>query len=174
MVAGIGYALKARSLAVPKGTQEFVEGRGIAYIAADGSYSAQFPVEPTVQDAPMQVESVTVNVSSASVSTNDYEMAAASMSIPGVAVPTDRIDTVLEQSLQGGVQRADAEVISKKRITRGGLPALDAKLKAPDGYGARALVMLSGSRLYLLFVHSKTGSDRLFKAFDESFVVSPA
>jgi hypothetical protein len=174
MVFGIGYAVKARSLAVPEGTKAFVEGNGIVFTAADGSYSAEFPIEPTVEEAPMTVESVTVNVSAASVTTNDYEMAAASMSLRGVKVPKDRVDELLEESLQGGVQRSDAEVVSKERITRGGLPAIDAKLKAPDGYGARALVVLSGSRLYLLFVHAKTGSDRLFNAFNESFVVSPA
>ena len=48
---------------------------------------------------------------------------------------------------------------------------IDAKMKAPDGYEARALVMLSSSHLYVLFVHSKTGTDTLFDAFDASFVV---
>ena len=43
---------------------------------------------------------------------------------------------------------------------------MTAKFKAPDGYTAHVLVMLSGSRLYMLFVHAKNGTDKLFKALD--------
>ncbi len=32
--------------------------------------------------------------------------------------------------------------------------------------------MLAGSRLYVLFVHAKTGTDKLFHTLDASFVPS--
>jgi hypothetical protein len=172
LLAGAGYALHARSNALPSGTSAFVEGDGIVFSSPDGSYAAQFPEEPVVDSQPMTIESVTVSVSSATVRTDDYELAAASMTLP-VSPPADEVNRLLEASLDGGAQRADADVVSRKRVTRGGLPGIDAKLKAPDGYEARALVMLSSSHLYVLFVHSKTGTDELFDAFDASFVVQP-
>jgi hypothetical protein len=77
---------------------------------------------------------------------------------------------VLDGALNGGLTSANGKLVSKQRIDRGGLPANDATFKAPDGYSARVLVMLAGSRLYVLFVHAKSGTDKLFRALDASFV----
>ncbi len=154
---------------MPAGTSEFAAGKGIDYTSPDRSYTARFPKAPVESQQPVTVGSVTATVTAAIVSTDDYELGTGTILMP-VAIPSDRIDGVLEGSLNGGISNANGELVSKERIERGGLPAITAKFKAPDGYSAHVLVMLSGSRLYMVFVHAKNGTDKLFKALDASFV----
>ena len=49
---------------------------------------------------------------------------------------------------------------------------MEATFKAPDGYGARMLVLSFDAKMYVLFVHAKTGVDRLYNALDKSFTVT--
>ena len=165
----IGYMVKSRGSAVPAGTSAFVAGHGVDYSPADGSYTTSFPEQPVVQSSPVTVGDYSMTISMASVSKNDYEMATASMQLPA-RVPADRVDELLDDSLKGGIDEANGTLVSKQYITRGGLPAIDAKLKAPDGYSAHVLVLLGGDKLYVLLVHAKTGTDRLYRALDASFV----
>jgi hypothetical protein len=169
VLGGAGYRFATKGDALPKGTSDYVAGHGVDYTAPDGSYSARFPVEPEVTQEPVTIGSVTATVNAAIATTGDYEIGVASIQLP-VTVPPDRVDEVLDGALNGGLTSANGKLVSKQRIERGGLPANDAKFKAPDGYSARVLVMLAGSRLYVLFVHAKGGTDKLFRALDASFV----
>lgn len=56
-------------------------------------------------------------------------------------------------------------------VMRGGLPAVDAHIKGPDGYGARVEVIIWDNKLYLFGVHAKSGLDRLFAAMDSSLTL---
>ena len=147
----------------------FASGHGVTYTSSDNSYTVQLPERPTVEDTPVSVGTTTMNVSSALVSKSDYELGTASMELP-VKVPADRVDELLSDALDGGVNGIKGEIISKQRITRGGFPALDARFKAPDGYTAHAIVFMNSRDLYVLFVHAKTGTEKLFQALNKSFV----
>jgi hypothetical protein len=173
LFASAGYGLLRSRSALPDGTKDFVGGRGVVYVAADGSYTAQFPQAPLEDQQQLAVGNLTATVSFALVSTDDYEMGTASFAMP-VVVPDAQAGQVLEGALNGGVSSVSGDLVSKEHVTRAGLPAIDAKFKAPDGYSAHVMVVLDGSRMYMLFVHAKTGTDRLFRALDESFLPNVA
>ena len=170
LVSGaVGYWFTSHHDSLPGGTSAFASGHGITYTASDNSYTAQFPEPPTVDNAPKTVGNVTMSINSALVSKDDYEMGAASIELP-VKVPSERVNELLADALDGGVNRIDGTIISKQRTTRGGFPALDARFKAPDGYTAHAIVFMNSRELYVLFVHAKTGTEKLFQALNKSFV----
>ena len=170
--AFIAYGAYARNQP-PPGTADFVAGHGVDFTAADGSYTAQFPKDPLVQTNPVTIQGAQLTVTAASVTTDDYEVMTASMALP-MSIPADRVDQALEDGLQGSVSGAKGDLKSKHRVTRGGLPAIDATFEAPDGYTARELILLAGNHIDLLFVHAKTGVDKLFHALDKSFVPNVA
>jgi hypothetical protein len=169
VIGALGFTFVRSRNALPAGTSDFVAGNGVSFTAPDRSYTAQFPAEPTITHTEVPMGNTTTRLSLASVETKSYEIGSTSLDI-GVAIPKGSAEQVLEQALASGVSRVDGDVVSKKQITRAGLQAIDAKFKAPDGYSAHVLVMVKGSRIYVLYVHAKSGTDRLFDAFDKSFV----
>jgi hypothetical protein len=154
---------------LPAGASDYVAGEGVEFTASDRSYSVRLPIKPQVTEQPFTVQNATVTLNAALVSQDEYELGAASVTLP-MNVPAAQVDQVLESSLDGGISNVDGELVSKKLFERGGVPAIDAKFKAPDGYSAHIVVMVDGARLYMLFSHAKHGTDRLFKTLDESFV----
>jgi hypothetical protein len=170
-LAGGGYLLKSRGSQVPAAAADFVKGEGIPYTSADGTYTAQMPEAPDIVQQPITVQGVTVNMSAAVLQRDDYQMATASILLP-VDVEHSNLDDVLDSALDGGLSVVSGERFRAERTTRGGLPALDASIKGPDGYRARVLVMASNNKMYVLFALAKTGTDKLFDALDESFVVT--
>lgn len=169
ILGAVGFTFVGNRNSLPAGTRDFVTGNGVSFTAPDRSYTAQFPAAPEIQHAPVTVGSVTAQVTLATVSTDSYELGSASFDV-GIAIPPDVVDSLLDGALQGGLTRAGGELVAKDQITRGGLPAIDAKFKTPDGYSARFLVVMKNSRIYVLFAHAKSGTDKLFDAFDKSFV----
>ncbi len=154
---------------LPPGTSSFVDGHGIDYMAPDHSYMARFPVVPVERQQPITVGQFSANLNSALVEKDDYEIGTASMQLP-IAVPADKVNDALDGAMNNGIVKTDGKLVSKNHVTRGGFATVDATFKARDGYTARGLVMVHGSVLYMEFVHAKTGTDRLFKALDASFV----
>jgi hypothetical protein len=166
--AFVAYGAYARNQP-PPGTADFVAGHGVDFTAADGSYTAQFPKDPLVETNPVRIQGAQLTFTSATVATDDYEIITASMALP-TSIPSDRVDQSLDEAMDAGVQGVKGDLKSKHRITRGGLPAIDASFEAPDGYKARGLILLAGNHIDVLFVHAKTGVDKLFHALDQSFV----
>jgi hypothetical protein len=173
ILGAAGFTFISNRNSLPAGTGDFVAGNGVSFTAPDRSYTALFPAAPKVEHAPVTVGGVTTQVALASVSSDSYEMGSASFDLR-IPVPVEVVDSILVGALNGGVARAGGDLVAKEQITRGGLPAIDAKFKAPDGYSARVLVVLKHSRIYVLFVHAKSGTDKLFDAFDKSFVPTGA
>jgi hypothetical protein len=166
--AFVAYGAYARNQP-PPGTADFVAGHGVDFTAADGSYTAQFPKDPLVEANPVTIQGAQLTVTAASVQTDDYEIMTASVALPA-SIPSDKVDQALEEGMQASVSGAKGDLKSKHRITRGGLPAIDATFEASDGYRARELILLTGNHIDLVFVHAKTGVDKLFHALDTSFV----
>jgi hypothetical protein len=169
VLGGIAVYLRGQASALPSGTSDFVAGRGVTYVPPDNAFTVQLPQDPEVSSQPVTVGSVTMSIQEALVQTDDYELGVASMSLP-VPVPKSRVDATLQGALDNGVSSVDGDIASKERITRGGLPALDATFKAKDGYSAHLLVIIDSWYVYMLIVHSKAGTERLFHALDTSFV----
>jgi hypothetical protein len=166
----VGYTrFVAQPERVPEGTSDFAAGRGVTYTARDGSFSVQLPAQPRVETAPLTVNGMTATIFAASVTGADYELGAASITLP-VSIDGNEVTEVLDQALRVGVASADGEMLGKRRFTRGGLPAIEATFEAPDGYRAKVLVVGAGERLYVLFAHAKQGTDALFRALDRSFI----
>jgi hypothetical protein len=164
-----GAVLHPGSNALPSGTSAFAKGDGVDYQSPDGSYMAQFPKTPVQSHDVEQLQGFTTTVNTASVETDDYEMATGSIALP--AKPTSaQSSELLHDALNAGISKAGGTNPQETPLTRGGLPALQATFKAPDGYNAKGLVMLDGKWLFVFLVHAKTGTDKLFDALDKSFV----
>jgi len=167
----VGTAMHAAKGSLPAGTSAFAKGDGVDYASPDGSYTTQFPKAPVASQDAVQVGQFSATLDSALVTTNDYEMATASIALP--EAPTGSLATqLLNDALNTGVTKSGGEMQHQEQITRGGMPALHATFKAPDGYTAEAEVVLEGRWLFVLFVHAKTGTSKLYGALDKAFAVS--
>jgi hypothetical protein len=171
-LGAVAYAWHAHQGRLPAGTSEFAAGRGVLYTAPDHAYTVQFPKTPEASDQSQTFGSVTLTINMALASSDDYEMGVGKIDLPA-AVPDGQVDELLEASMNAGMEAAKGDIDSKERITRDGLPAMEAHVHASDGYSARVLVVLSQQRLFMLVVHAKSGVDKLFDALNASFVTQP-
>ncbi len=159
-----------RSDPLPVGTSDFAAGGGVTFTAADGSFQVLLPKAPEVEQRSEVVDNVTATIYAAAVSTNDYVIGAVSIDFPSSVQP-ERVNDLLNAALTGGVSGVNGKLVRKSLLTHDTLPAIEGRFDAPDGYRADVLVMASGSRLIMLLVHSKTGTDRLYKALEDSLIV---
>jgi len=113
---------------------------------------------------------VSVTIYMAAVSTDDYVIGAMSIAFPSSVQP-EHVNDLLNAALTGGVSGVNGKLVRKSLLTHDTLPAIEGHFDAPDGYRADVLIMASGSRLIMLLVHSKTGTDRLYKALEDSLIV---
>jgi hypothetical protein len=173
IVVGVGAFLGVthfRADPLPAGTGEFASGGGETFTSADGSFQVLLPQAPEVEQRTEAVDNVTATIYAAAVSTNDYVMGAVSIEFPSSVQP-DRVNDLLNAALTGGVSGIKGKLVRKSLLTRDTLPAIEGRFDAPDGYRADVLIMASGPRLIMLLVHSKTGTDRLYKALADSLIV---
>jgi hypothetical protein len=169
LAALLAYGAWARNQA-PPGTGSYIDGHGgIDFNSPDGAYTAQFPQQPVVDTKPITVGAVRMTITSASVQTDNYEMATASIAVP-VAVPVGQVDKMLDDSINAFVNGMGGKNTSTHPFKRGGMPAIEATFDARDGYAARAVIMFAGGNLDVLAVHSKTGVDKIFHALDKTFL----
>ncbi len=163
-----GHAMRPGSNSLPAGTSAFVKGKGVAYHSADASYSVEFPKAPAQSRDSAQLGAYAVSINSATASTDDYELATSSIAMPDA--PTGALATeLLTDALAAGVTQVGGTESQPVSQTRGAFPALEESFKGPDGFQAKALVMIDGKWLFELFAHARTGTDGLFDALDKSF-----
>jgi hypothetical protein len=164
----VEHQMNANSL--PPGTAAFVAGRGVAYASPDHTFDARFPATPTVESRVIPLATHTATIHMAQLQTDDYEIVAASMVLP-VALPSGQVEPVLHEVLTKAATDQGDTVTSQAEITRQGVPGIEVHVKVHDGYTARFLVLTSGSRIYLLGVHAKRGTDRLYDALVGSLIM---
>jgi len=167
LVLGAG-ALHLGSESLPAGTHDFVAGKGVVFTSPDGVYRARFPQAPTMESVPSPGNGVILN--RAYVKSDSYEVQAAS-SIAPAPVPAASANVFLEAGLAGEVANLKGKLQSKTETTFAGMPAIEGSFKGSDGYAARILVVASGANLFEVVVHSKTGADKLFTAFEASLTI---
>jgi len=165
---GVEHRMHADSL--PPGTSEFVAGRGVPYTSPDHTFDARFPSVPSVESRMIPLSSHFVTIHMADLQTDDYEIVAASVELP-VAVPAEQASPVMHEVLTKAATDQGDTITSQTDVTQQGVPGIEVHVKVHDGYNARFLVLMSGSRLYLLGVHSKRGTDRLYNALVSSLVM---
>src|SRR5438105_203502 len=88
VIGALGFA-KLRAQSLPPGTSAFVSGQGVEYSPADNAYTVRFPSTPTETSQPFSAGSASGMLEAANVSTDDYEMGAANISVP-VVIPVDK------------------------------------------------------------------------------------
>jgi hypothetical protein len=168
-----GFVSVQRALngdSLPAGTSEFVAGRGVPYASPDRTFDAQFPSTPTVEQRQIPVATSSATTNMAQVQTDDYEIVAASMVLP-ISIPANQVDGALHEILRAGVAATNGEVTTEKRVVVAGVAGVEVRAKVSDGYGARVMVLSSGNRIYMLGVHAKRGTDRLYDALVNSFLM---
>jgi hypothetical protein len=159
-----------RSDPLPAGTSDFASGGGVTFTSPDGAFQVLLPQTPQVEQRSQVVDNVTATLFIAATSTNDYVLGAMSIEFPS-SVHAEHVNDLLNAALTGGVSGVNGKLVRKSLLTHDTLPAIEGSFKAPDGYRADVLVIASGSRLIMLFVHSKTGTDHLYKALEDSLIV---
>ena len=164
----VGHFLSHDSL--PAGTSAYVAGHGVSFSSPDHTFDARFPSTPTVRRQVITVSTASATLNLAQVQTDDYEVVAASMLMP-FSLPPSQVGTVLHDILDGGVVATDGKVVSEQHVVRDGVQGIEIRAKVPDGYAARIMVLSSGRRIYMLGVHAKSGTDRLYDALVESLVM---
>jgi hypothetical protein len=155
---------------LPAGTSAYVEGHGAFYTSPDRTFDARFPSPPTVQQKQLAVATMSATLNLAQLQTDDYEIVAASMVLP-ISIPATQVDAALRDIMHEGAVATDGEVISEQRIVHDGVTGLEVRVEVPDGYAARLRVLSSGNRVYMLGVHAKRVTDRLYEALVSSFVM---
>jgi hypothetical protein len=155
---------------LPAGTSAFVSGQGVSYSSPDHTFDAQFPTAPTTEQRLISVSSASATLDLAQVQTDDYEIVAASMVLPGT-VPADRVAAVLHDILHEGATAQGDKIESETQITSDGAPGIEVRASVSDGYEARFRVLISGTHVYLLGVHSKHATARLYDALVNSLVM---
>jgi hypothetical protein len=156
---------------LPAGTSAFVSGSGgVTYTSPDGSFQAQLPAAPVASHMTQSMSGQPVVVYMAVLEDPNYEMVAGSFTFPS-AVPADRMTALLDQVMTAGIKGLNGSVTHKTLTTRNSNPAIEGSFKLPDGYDAKVLAVSTGSTLILAVVHAKTGTGRLFKAFEDSLII---
>lgn len=168
---GVGLAVPHfRSDPLPAGTSAFVSGQGSTYTAPDGGFQVLLPKDPGLDQRTATVNGELVQVNTAAVGDANYSIAAASVVFPS-ALQANRVNQSLEDAFTGDVSGVSGKVVHKDLTMRGSLPALEGKIQGPNGYRVRMLIVASGATMVMLVVSSKSGTDRLYKALEDSLVV---
>jgi len=170
LLAAVAGVMHLRSDPLPAGTSAFVAGGGVTYTSPDGAYQVQLPTQPETDQNTISENGVSATIYSALVSTDSYEIGAASIVFPSSIEP-DRISAALDSALTQGINGTNGKLVHKDLTMRGTLPAIEGQFKAPDGYSARMLVVARGATMILIAVHAKSGTDRLYKALEAQLLI---
>ena len=164
----VGHFLPGDPL--PPGTSAFVAGHGVPYSSPDHTFDASFPSTPTVEQRAIPVASWSATLSLGQAQTDDYEVVAASMVLP-ISIPDGQAEAAVHDIVEFGTAATNSHIASEKPVVEDGVSGVEVRAKVSDGYSARLMVLSSGRRIFLLGVHAKTGTDRLYKALVDSLVL---
>lgn len=130
------------------------------YAAPDGSFSIEFPGQPTVETKQSPVEGgatrtitmVSVQTTSSTVYTCTY--------FEDETLSTRSPDDVLESARDGSLNKTQGTVITQSRLTVQGYPALEMQARARGNSLLDSRMILAGKRLYMVMAVATTGQDR--------------
>ena len=88
-----------------------------------------------------------------------------------VTVPASEVDSALHQIIRADAASQGDSITGEQPVERDGATGIEVKAKVSDGYDARFLALIAGSRVYLFGVHAKHGTQRLYDALVASLVM---
>jgi hypothetical protein len=159
-----------RRNALPPGTSAFVAGHGVTYSPPDHTFDIQLPETPTVGQRIIPVSTSTARITLAQAQTDDYEIVAASMVLPG-PVPAGQVTAVLREVLNASAGANGDKFTTQNDVMHQGVSGIEVRAEVHDGYAARFIVLISGAHIYMLGVHAKQGTDRLYNALLASLIM---
>jgi hypothetical protein len=168
LVAGAAI-MHLRSDPLPAGTSAFVAGEGVTYTSPDGAFQVQLPQQPQVQHQMLNVNGVRAPLYIGFVQANSYVIGVASIVSP-VRFDRSRINDALDAMATQGAKSSHGTGLRKVMTMHGSQPAIDARFKV-DGHVGHMLAVATDSSIILLIVYAKSGTDRLFKALDDSLII---
>jgi hypothetical protein len=169
IVLVVGAAIMhLRSDPLPAGTSDFVAGKGVTYTSPDGAFQVQLPQQPQVIQQTFTLNGVSAPLYIGVNQSNSYVIEVASIVSP---VPFgSRVNDALNEMAAQRVKSAHGVGVRQVTTMHGSQPALDARFKA-NGHVAHMLVVATDSSVILLMVYAKSGTDRLYKALDDSLLI---
>lgn len=152
----------------PAAVRAYLDGGGTTYEPFNLGYAVRLPATPVESSESFTVEGVMLTMQMALIEDDEYEVGVAAMDL-GFVVPSEMLDQVFQMSVAGAVSaEPGTELRGQTRTEFDGRPAVDVDLEAPDGYDARAMIIVDGSRVYGLFSHATAANDALFQALRDS------
>jgi hypothetical protein len=169
VVLVVGAAvMHLRSDPLPAGTSDFVAGKGVTYTSPDGAFQVQLPQQPQVTQQTLSLNGVNDPIYLGVVQSSSYVIEVASLVSP---VPfRSHVNDVLDEMASHSVKSAHGIGVRKVTTMHGSQPALDARFNV-NGHVAHMLVVASDASVILLLVYAKSGTDRLYKALDDSLLI---
>lgn len=147
----------------PAGTAGYLDGGGVAHEPFNQGYSARFPRTPTETSQSFSAAGVTITMQLSIIEDDQWELGVGSMDM-GVALPASELEAMAEQAAA-----ASGSALGRVTVTEHeGRPALDVDMEGPDGYPARMLVVVDGTRVLVAIVHSSSATDDLYDELVES------
>jgi hypothetical protein len=159
--------VQAKLNAPPAAVQAYIDGGGVTHAPAGAGYSVRLPETPSVTTASVNGGSVDVALTEA----DDWEAGVAVITLPQ-PISDAEARTMMELAASGGTGAIAGELEDTEVTTHEGRPALDVRIKPPDGHPMRARVVTAGNRIYLLAVHAVHGTGKFFEAAVASFHLS--
>jgi hypothetical protein len=139
------------------------------YTAPDGSFSVELPGKPAVETTQAPVEgggtTALTLVSVKPTSATAYMCSYAEDENIGTKPP----DEALESARDGSLSKTEGTLISQKRMTVQGHPALDMQARARGNSLVDSRMIVAGKRLYMIMAVSSGQQDREEKTIQRMF-----
>jgi len=144
------------------------------YTAPDGSFSIELPGKPVVEIAQVSVEgggaALMTSVSASPTSSTVYTCSYAE----GENIASKSPEEALESARDGSLRKTQGTVISQKRTTVQGYPALDLQSRARGNSLIDSRLILTDKRFYMIMAVTTAPQDREEKTIQrmvESFKI---
>ena len=144
------------------------------YTAPDGSFSVELPGKPTVETTPVPVEGGSTTpmtmVSVNPTSSTSYMCSYAE----DESIRRKSADEALESARDGSLRKTQGTLISQKRTTVQGYPALDMQMRARGNSLVDSRLILVGDRLYMVMAVAmvpEEGEAKTVQRMFESFKI---
>jgi hypothetical protein len=169
----VGFAgfrfVQARLNAPPAAVQDYIDGDGVTYAPAGGTYSIRFPQQPAVSTQTDPANGTTVEL--ALIEEEQWEAVLAVAVLPQPIPPGDA-RALMQVAAAGGNSAISGEIDEQEATTHEGHPALDLEFEPPDGYPMHARIVVVGNRMFMVAAHAVHGTGAFFDELVESLHVS--
>lgn len=172
--AWFGWKALRAPAPLPAEARAYVDGAGVAYEPFNQGFRVRMTKSPIESTQTVSQGGLSVVVTMGHIEHDGrYEMLAGGADL-GIVIQPELAHSMLS-GVATGIVAAEpgVDIVDQRMLQFEGWPALDVRLTAPDGHPARALVVLAGSRLVIIFTHATSDNDDLFEAMQDSLELVP-